>query len=365
MISIPLHSTTSDYHLGNNREVVDAKGRIHERTNYYAFGMTIDESSSSIQPYKYNGKELDRMHGLDTYDYGARQYDPVLARWDRMDPLCEKYYSTSPYAYCVNNPVMFIDPDGNENIVVVGSQNNNNSESKLMFVNQGIRAIKELSKSASSESRTMLLFKGGYTDKQIEAIRSSVKSYGGQLQILDSSSDLINYINTKTINGNGNNRASDKITQMEIYSHGVFGAIEFGYGTANADKYRLDFSNVSSLSESAFKGINSQITSYACRTGLGRDYNIVGLGEFKSSSLAQAIANSTQAAVFAYPVRTDYQFTLGTWSERRLGFPNPAPIIKSIDGASFTPHGAAHPVKEGSTPFFIYQGIMKYNPKKN
>ena len=99
-------------HLGNNREVVDAKGGIRQRTNYYAFGMTSDESSSSIQPYKYNGKELDRMHGLDTYDYGARQYDPVLARWDRMDPLCEKYYSTSPYAYCMNNPVIFVDPDG-------------------------------------------------------------------------------------------------------------------------------------------------------------------------------------------------------------------------------------------------------------
>ena len=99
-------------HLGNNREVVDAKGGIRQRTNYYAFGMTSDESSSSIQPYKYNGKEFDHMHGLNTYDYGARQYNPVTARWDRMDPLSEKYYSTSPYAYCANNPVRFIDPDG-------------------------------------------------------------------------------------------------------------------------------------------------------------------------------------------------------------------------------------------------------------
>ena len=52
------------------------------------------------------------MHGLDTYDYGARQYNPIVGRWDRMDPLCEKYYSISPYAYCMNNPVMCIDPDG-------------------------------------------------------------------------------------------------------------------------------------------------------------------------------------------------------------------------------------------------------------
>ena len=52
------------------------------------------------------------MHGLDTYDYGARQYDPILARWDRMDPLCEKYYNISPYVYCRDNPAIRIDIDG-------------------------------------------------------------------------------------------------------------------------------------------------------------------------------------------------------------------------------------------------------------
>lgn len=54
------------------------------------------------------------MHGLNTYDYGARQYNPVTARWDRMDPLCEKYYNISPYAYCHNNPVMLVDPNGKD-----------------------------------------------------------------------------------------------------------------------------------------------------------------------------------------------------------------------------------------------------------
>ena len=105
-------------HLGNNREVVDANGVVQQVTNYYPFGAPYVDATAvkcdSLQPYKYNGKELDLMHGLNTYDYGARQYNPVTGRWDRIDPLCEKYYSISPYAYCVNNPVMFLDPDGRD-----------------------------------------------------------------------------------------------------------------------------------------------------------------------------------------------------------------------------------------------------------
>ena len=100
-------------HLGNNREVVNKLGRIIQVTNYYPFGSSFCDSLSclnaSLQPYKYNGKEFDRMHGLNTYDYGARQYSPVLPSWDRIDPLAEEYYSVSPYAYGGNNPVNRVD----------------------------------------------------------------------------------------------------------------------------------------------------------------------------------------------------------------------------------------------------------------
>ena len=105
-------------HLGNIREVVNESGIVQQVTNYYPFGAPYADASGStnsdFQPYKYNGKELDKMHGLNTYDYGARQHDPILARWDRIDPLCEKYYNVSPYTYCGNDPVNAIDPDGRE-----------------------------------------------------------------------------------------------------------------------------------------------------------------------------------------------------------------------------------------------------------
>ena len=105
-------------HLGNNREVVDIKGRIHQVTNYYPFGAPYADENAikgeSLQPYKYNGKELDLMHGLNTYDYGARQYDPILLKWDRVDQLAEDNTNVSPYMYCAGNPVNLIDPDGRD-----------------------------------------------------------------------------------------------------------------------------------------------------------------------------------------------------------------------------------------------------------
>ena len=100
----------------NIREVINEYGAVEQITNYYPFGTPFAEEAGNTNPdlqnHKYNGKEYDTMHGLNTYDYGARQYNSLLGRWDRIDPLCEKYYSVSPYAYCANNPILLIDPDG-------------------------------------------------------------------------------------------------------------------------------------------------------------------------------------------------------------------------------------------------------------
>lgn len=98
-------------HLGNNRAVIDESGTVRQKIDYYPSGTPFSTRAytitSGFQPFKYNGKEFDMMHGLNTYDYGARQYYPLFVQWDRIDPLCEKYYHVSPYAYCLNNPVKF------------------------------------------------------------------------------------------------------------------------------------------------------------------------------------------------------------------------------------------------------------------
>ncbi len=163
---IVYHYYTQD-HQGNNREVVSEDGTVEQITHYYPFGAPFTDYPSSynaaLQPYKYNGKELDVMHGLNTYDYGARQYDPVLCRWMWQDPLAEKYYNVSPYEYCGNNPINAVDPDGRDVIADKTSQNNilytlTKSEQRFVrFDSNGLLDTRRINKSKStSENMTAL-----------------------------------------------------------------------------------------------------------------------------------------------------------------------------------------------------------------
>ena len=130
-------------HQGNNRVVVDEEGTVEEVNDYYAFGGLMSTSSrQSVQPYKYNGKELDRKGGLDWYDYGARYYDAALGRWHVVDPMSEKYYGVSPYLYCANNPILLVDPNGMWP-TWRGIRNglNNALNTTLSFANGAVRAV--------------------------------------------------------------------------------------------------------------------------------------------------------------------------------------------------------------------------------
>jgi RHS repeat-associated protein len=101
-------------HLGNTRAAIKQDGSIIQVQDYYAFGEEMNPGNSLVpspnNQYLYNGKELQSETG--DIDYGARYYDPVIARWNTVDPLAEKSTRWSPYNYVRNNPIRNIDPDG-------------------------------------------------------------------------------------------------------------------------------------------------------------------------------------------------------------------------------------------------------------
>ncbi len=113
-------------HLGSTRVVLSQTGRILQQNSYYPFGMLMSglpaTNNYTANKYLYNGKELQDEFGLDWYDYGARFYDPELGRWFAVDNKTEKYFSITQYAYAINNPIRFLDPDGDEIVDTKGNK---------------------------------------------------------------------------------------------------------------------------------------------------------------------------------------------------------------------------------------------------
>ena len=106
-------------HLGSASWITNKEGTPIEYIHYMPYGELWYnwQASSYNERFKFTGKERDAETG---YDYfGARFYSTVLLSWLSADPLSNKYPNISPYAYCVWNPIKFVDPDGNR--IVVGS----------------------------------------------------------------------------------------------------------------------------------------------------------------------------------------------------------------------------------------------------
>ena len=102
-------------HLGSTRMIVNKDGKTVEATfDYTPFGVQIVNSQmpTNSTEYRFSGKELQNISDYEIYDFGARQYFPKYAIWSSADPLSETYYPITPYAYCANNPVLFVDPNG-------------------------------------------------------------------------------------------------------------------------------------------------------------------------------------------------------------------------------------------------------------
>ena len=115
-------------HLGSVRSVIDGDtGTVIETNDYYPFGKRIPVTNSVAEPVEattqsatspdrwlFSSKESQSFlnASIPLLDFGARMYNPVIARWTASDPLSEKYYGISPYVYCLGNPIVNIDVKG-------------------------------------------------------------------------------------------------------------------------------------------------------------------------------------------------------------------------------------------------------------
>ena len=101
-------------HLGSSTVITDEDGNVVQHIEYMPYGEVFMEEDNDTwnTPYKFNGKEYDGETGL--YYYGARYYNPKLCLWINTDNEQETYPYISTYTYCINNPIILLDPDGNK-----------------------------------------------------------------------------------------------------------------------------------------------------------------------------------------------------------------------------------------------------------
>lgn len=176
-------------HQGNNRVVINQAGTVEQINHYYPFGglFEVNTTTSGIQSYKYNGKELDRIHGVDWYDYEARMYDGALGRFTTVDPLTEKYYSTNLYAYCKNNPINRIDPDGKDDYLLEPRGRLHNCTPYAQRGKSGVDKLHSYSGNSKSPMGKSITVKSGLLSQMLEVQKKEegYSTYGSTRNIED------------------------------------------------------------------------------------------------------------------------------------------------------------------------------------
>lgn len=118
-------------HLGSSSFITNLEGEVVQHIEYVPFGEVFIEERNNVwnTPYLFNAKEFDDETGM--YYYGARYYDPRLSLWMSTDIMQESYPNIASYTFVANNPLNYIDYDGNDIVQI----NNEGRVSKVILNN--------------------------------------------------------------------------------------------------------------------------------------------------------------------------------------------------------------------------------------
>jgi RHS repeat-associated protein len=278
-------------HLGSGSLITDGNGQTYQILAYCPYGeslINIKKAGNYDEPYRFTGYEKDGESGL---NYASARYYDENTGFISVDPLAEKYAFISGYAYCSNNPIMRIDPTGNEDIVVVGNQGkspHSTKETKKQrhFLEAAYNYALGLKN--NQETTTMLVYEGQYTNEQIKHYKSLCETNGINFMTVNDDADVADYVNKKSTFATTSNRGADKVTDFAYFGHGFPNSMALGYNTFWDLSERL---SAGSLNKSAFSE-NANIYLASCRSGLG--------------SLFDTFLTYTNGTVTGYNVRVQW-----------------------------------------------------------
>ncbi|NCD00340.1 MAG: hypothetical protein EOL95_11670, partial [Bacteroidia bacterium] len=272
-------------HLGSTTHITDRSGDVAQYAAYTPYGSLFREYRS-VQPYKFNGKELDQETGY--YYYGARYYDPTTALWLGTDPLKHKYPDIGAYVYCAGNPIRYVDPDGRK--VTVTEEGGTSFTYTQGMTYEGsdkvaAQQVNGLNAINSTENGNNVL----------SSLTSSKKLYNVTNGSFDEgTSGIMENANGATLYMNGNN-------DLSTMSHEIFHAYQYENGQGGASIHNeveaYLFSAGITYSFSMLNGGPSSSFEYAINpnTTGGKEYeksvsNLLNWKSFSSSDFNSAVS---------------------------------------------------------------------------
>jgi len=270
--------------------------------DYFPGGSLMPGRYSDPDKFRYgfNGKEkLDELYDSEgsAYDFGARMYDSRLGRWMKCDPMAVKYPGYSPYHFGYCDPIAVIDPDGRENVIVVGVEGEGSFERTCTFLRKAVYYGKKLK--AQGEETTVLIHEDALTNTdEAKKYRKMLSDAGIKIVTYGNKQDVINYINDRK-KIEGLNVSEEKVTDLVFILHGWHGYLNLIFDNSSQDEVdnRIYPSDIANINEDAFSE-NAVINLGAC---FGGEY-----GTREARGIAAAFAVKLNRITIGPQATTDY-----------------------------------------------------------